>query len=127
MSRQDRAWLVTWRVLFAVAVAGQLVVLYWPRPVSAGGLPYLDKAVHFAVFAAVTSSGLRSRVLPARWLIGVLAVHAVVSEVLQASVLPARSGDPWDVVADLAGVAAGALAATVLARASWRREHVTHA
>jgi len=127
MSRPDRARLVTWRVLFAVAVVGQLVVLYWPRPVPAGGLPYLDKAVHLAVFAAVATTGLRSHVLPAPWLIGLLAVHAVASEVLQAGVLPARSGDPWDVVADLAGVAVGALAAAVLARASWRREHVTHA
>lgn len=127
MSRQDRGRLVTWRVLFTVAVVGHLVVLYWPRPVSAGGLPYLDKAVHLAVFAAVATTGLRARVLPALWLVGLLAVHAVVSEVLQASALPARSGDPWDVVADLAGVALGAVAATVLARASWRREHVTHA
>jgi len=127
MSRPDRAGLVAWRVLLAVAVAGQLLVLYWPRPVPAGGLPYLDKAVHLAVFAAVATTGLRARVLPAPWLIGLLALHAVVSEALQASVLPARSGDPWDVVADLVGVGVGSLVAAALARASWRREHVTHA
>ena len=34
-------------------------------------------------------------------------VQAVGSEVLQGALLPNRSGDPWDVVADLVGVAAG--------------------
>lgn len=36
-----------------------------------------------------------------------LVAHAVVSEVVQASLLTARSGDPWDVVADVAGALAG--------------------
>ena len=108
-----------WRWLFAAAVAGHLTVLYLPRPVSAGGVPQLDKAVHVAVFAAVAWTGLRALV-PPTLLLPALALHAVVSELLQATVLPDRGGDPWDVLADLLGVLAG----TALARASWRRGHV---
>ena len=99
---------------FVVAIAGNLAMLYWPRPVDPGGVPHLDKVAHLAAFAAVAWTGLRAGV-PAGWLLPVLAVHAVTSELAQAWLLPDRSGDPRDVVADLLGVLAG----TVLWRASW--------
>lgn len=107
------------RVLLTVAVVANLVLLYWPRPLSAGGdVPHLDKVAHLIVFGAVAWTGLQARV-PARWLLSVLVAHAALSELAQTYLLPQRSGDLADVVADLAGVVAGSL----LARASWRHEH----
>ena len=114
------------RTAFGLALAAQLVVLYWPRGVSAGGLPHVDKAVHVAIFAAVAVTGLRaglSRVL----VLGGLAAHAPLSELLQAVVLPDRGGDPWDVLADLLGVGLGALAAGPARGASWRGERSSSA
>ena len=105
------------RALFAAAVVVNLVLLYWPRTVGPVGPAHLDKAVHLLAFAAVAWSGLRAGV-PARWLLPVLALHAGVSEVVQDRLLPRRTGDVADVVADLIGILAG----TVLARASWRDE-----
>jgi hypothetical protein len=96
------------------AVAVNLVVLYWPRPVSDGGIPFADKAVHIAIFAAVAVAGLRARV-PAGWLVGLLAVHAVSSELIQHWLLATRTGDPADVAADLVGVALGVVVAWKLA------------
>jgi VanZ family protein len=95
-----------WWAAFWVAVAVQLVVLYLPTaPGPPTGLP-LDKVVHFAVFFAVAALGIRAGAnVP--WLIGLLVLQACASEVLQGTVLPARSADPWDVVADLAGIGAG--------------------
>jgi hypothetical protein len=105
------------RAAFVLAVAVNLAVLYWPGSVGGGGVPYADKVVHVLVFAAVAWTGLRAGI-PARWLLPLLALHAVTSELVQDRLLAQRSGDPADVVADLAG----ALAGTLLARASWRYE-----
>jgi hypothetical protein len=91
------------RVLLAVAVVVQLVVLYAPRAPSTGPVPGVDKVVHATVFGAVAWAAVRCGI--ARWVIVVvLAAHAVLSELLQAALLPARSGDPLDAVADVAGV-----------------------
>jgi hypothetical protein len=111
-----------WRVAFVVLLALHLLVLYAPDTGGAPMLPGLDKVVHVATFASVALAGLRAR-LAARWWLPVLAGHAVVSELVQHWVLPHRSGDPADVVADLAGVALGValdvVAGRLLARASW--------
>lgn len=113
------------RGLLAVALVVQAVVLYWPRVPGPPGLldvPGLDKFVHLATFASVAWTGLLAG-CGARWWVPLLVVHAGVSEVLQATVLPHRSGDPWDVVADLAGVCLGAsLVRRWSAQASWSRE-----
>ena len=102
--------------LFALAVAVNLVLLFWPRaPGTPGGLQ-LDKVVHLLSFGFVTWSGARAG-LAVRWLAAVLAVHAVTSELIQHALLPGRSGDPADVLADLTGVAGVVLA---LGAASWR-------
>jgi uncharacterized membrane protein AbrB (regulator of aidB expression) len=97
------------RVAFGVALLVHVVVLYAPEATGPGSLPipHLDKIAHVAVFAAVAWTG-RWVGLPAGPLLGALAAHAVGSEVLQHLALPRRSGDPADVVADLAGVALGA-------------------
>ena len=91
------------------AVTLQFAVLYAPRApaVDTGGLP-VDKVVHLVAFALPTAA-LIAAGLPRGWVIGLMAVHAPLSEVLQHRLLGARSGEPWDVVADLAGVALGAV------------------
>jgi hypothetical protein len=94
------------RTALAAAVFANLVVLYWPRPVSAGGIAYADKVVHLAIFALVAATALWARV-PLAWLVGLLVAHAVSSELVQHWLLVNRSGDPADVAADLVGVAVG--------------------
>ncbi|ERG63297.1 hypothetical protein L332_02365 [Agrococcus pavilionensis RW1] len=111
----------TWRrtitVLFALALVAQLVVLYVPDPPSdIPAPPGSDKLVHFAVFAAPALLGVLAGLRPL-WLGAALAAHAVLSEVVQHLLLPGRSGDAWDALADLAGVAVG-LAVGWLARRS---------
>lgn len=65
-----------------------------------------DKVVHLALFAALAGT--------ARWRFGggplvllAVAAYAPVSELVQGALLPDRSGDPYDVLADLVGVALG--------------------
>ena len=104
------------RTAFAVALAVQLVLLYWPRGVQpAGDLPW-DKVVHALVFGLVMWTGVRAGV-PARPWLAVSLAHAALSEALQGALLPDRSGDPWDAVADAAGVL---VAAALLARSVTR-------
>jgi hypothetical protein len=102
--------------LFAVAVTANVLLLFWPRAPGTPSGSHLDKVVHVLSFAFVTWSGARAG-LPIRLLVAVLAVHAVTSELIQHSLLAGRSGDPADVLADLAGVGGVALA---LGAASWR-------
>ena len=94
--------------LAALALGLQLAVLYVPRApsIDTGGLP-VDKLVHIAVFALPTVALIWAGV-PRGWVIGLMAVHAPLSEVVQDRFLAHRSGDPWDVAADLLGVALGA-------------------
>ena len=108
---------VAW-LLFALAVIGNLVLLFWPRGVGTGGVSHLDKVAHAVSFGLVMATGVRAGLL-ARLLAGVLAAHAVTSEAIQHTLLTERSGDPADVLADLVGVAGVLLA---LGAASWRHE-----
>jgi hypothetical protein len=96
----------TGRAAFATALLVNLVVLYYPRQVAQGGIPYVDKAVHVAVFAAVAYTGVRAG-FPVRWLAGLLVLHAVTSELVQHFLLTARSGDVADAVADVVGIGLG--------------------
>jgi hypothetical protein len=89
-----------------LAVLVQLVVLYAPRAPGSPLFPGADKVVHVLVFAAPVLLLLLAGA-PVRLVVVVLALHAVASEVVQGAVLPDRSADPLDVVADLVGVAAG--------------------
>jgi hypothetical protein len=94
----------TWAVL---AVGLNLLVLYAPRApsVASGGLP-VDKLVHMVVFAMPTVALARAGV-PLRWAASVMAAHGPISELVQHNLLNHRSGDPFDVLADLAGVGIG--------------------
>jgi VanZ family protein len=100
------------RLALAAAVALQLVVLYAPRAPSTEQVPLVgpvvDKVVHLAVFALVAWTGRRAGVR-VRVLAVLLLGHAVVSELLQHWVLPHRSGDPLDALADATGVLVGLL------------------
>ena len=95
------------RAILAAAVVLQLVVLYWPRAVSPpAGIP-LDKLAHALIFGLVAWAGVRAGV-PVGWIVGLLLAHAVLSELIQAWLLPHRAGDPWDAVADSVGTFLGA-------------------
>jgi VanZ family protein len=98
-------------------VVVNLLVLYWPRVVSGGGIPFADKLVHIVIFGLVAATGLCAR-LPVAWLVGVLVAQAVVSELVQHWFLANRTGDPRDVAADLIGVAVGVLVGRRLAAAT---------
>ena len=85
-------------------------MLFWPTGAGSQPFPGADKVVHLLLFALLAAS--------ARWRFGgglpvlaLVAVYAVVSEVVQAVALAERSGDPVDVVADLLGAGLGWLAA----------------
>jgi hypothetical protein len=104
---------------FGVLVVAHLAALYWPRVGIEGPVTWSDKVLHVALFALPAAAGLLAGFRPAVVLVP-LALHAPVSEALQHLVLPNRSGDPADVVADLVGVVLGATVGMVgRARARW--------
>ena len=107
-------------VLLGFAVLVQLVVLYAPSGPSAPPFPGSDKLVHALVFLVPVAVALLAG-LPPRLVVAVFAGHAVVSEVVQGALLPTRSGDPLDVVADLVGVGLGVLVWRLLVRLVGRR------
>jgi VanZ family protein len=97
------------RAALAVAILVNLLVVFWPVPPSGASLfPHADKVAHVLVFATVAWTGRRAAV-PLVVLVVLLCVHAVESELVQHVLLPARSGDAGDTIADLAGVAAGSV------------------
>lgn len=106
-------------VVALAAVAAQVAVLYVPQaPDPSGGAlpPWIDKAVHVAVFALATFTTLRAASLAGLGSLGLglvaaaNAAHAPLSELVQHALLPNRSGSLADAAADLAGVALAALA-----------------
>lgn len=107
------------RGVFVALVVGQLLAVYWPRVEVQGPVPWTDKVVHVLLFLLPTLAGLLAGLRPA-WLVGLLALHAPVSELVQHVLLPGRTGDVWDAVVDLVGVALAVLALLVVGR---RREH----
>jgi VanZ family protein len=119
-ARTERRWLVP-GALGAVCVL-QLIVLYAPEaPGPPSPIPNSDKLVHALVFALpVLVAGLGGR----RWwprVAVVCALHAPGSEVIQQVALSQRSGDPWDVVADLVGVGLASIGVLLVVRRLRRR------
>lgn len=102
---------ITRGAVLVASVVVHLAVLYAPRvpATDVAGLPGADKVGHVVVFALVVTAALWAEI-PARIVLPVLLGHAVVSELLQHLVLAGRSGDPWDVLADVVGVALGWMA-----------------
>jgi len=112
-----------WRVAFVAACALQLYGVYSPEEAGPStGIPGIDKVAHFCLFAAVAFTGLKVGV-PARWLLGALVLNAIGSEFVQHYLLPHRDGDPYDALADLIGVAAGAWAGFRVVRGRRTGEH----
>ena len=117
----SRVTVWAWRIGFVAAVALQLYGVYAPREAGPHvGIPQIDKVAHCFLFAAVAFTGLKVG-LRARWLLGALVANAVVSELVQHWLLPQRDGDPFDTLADVAGVALGAWFAGRLHRRANRR------
>ncbi len=111
------------RALLALAVAAvlvQCVVLYAPDAPGVAPFPGADKVVHVTVFLVPALLGVLAG-LRAPWVLGLLAGHAVLSELVQWRLLPHRSGDPLDAVADLVGVGLGWLVASWVRRRAARR------
>ena len=102
-------------VLLAVSLVLQCVALYAPQGPGVSPFPLSDKVVHLVIFAVpavlAVLAGFRPVVV-----LGVLGAQAVLSEVIQGEFLAGRSGDPLDVVADLAGVGIGIVVGVLLAR-----------
>ena len=114
---RSRTHELRWRWGFGVALAVQLIVLYAPRAPAGPPVNGFDKVIHLSIFAAVAFSALMVG-FRARWALVVLALHAPISELIQHFVLPHRSGDVFDAIADLGGVLLGGLAYVV-----WNRRH----
>jgi len=107
-----------WRWAFGVALTVQLIAVYAPDGPGGPKVTGLDKVIHVFIFAAPALAALMVGIR-ARWALGILAVHAPISELIQHFVLPHRDGDVFDVMADLGGVLLGGLAYVV-----WnRRQH----
>jgi VanZ family protein len=84
-----------------------LYVLFWPDPAGAGvRVPGADKLVHAVLFALLAGTA-RLRFGAARTVLAAVVAYAVVSEVAQALLLSRRSGDLWDLLADVVGAALG--------------------
>jgi VanZ family protein len=101
-----------WLWVFALLALAHLAALYWPRVTVEGPVAWTDKVVHVLLFALPAAAGLLAGLRPA-YLLVPLALHAPLSEALQHFVLPNRSGDPWDALADLSGVVVGVTLAVV--------------
>lgn len=110
MGLRDKA--TRWALALVVVV--HLLALYLPGSPDVGpvGVPHLDKLVHVLLFAAPTY--LVRRLTPARWPVVLIALHAPVSELLQYRLIPNRSGDPLDLLADAAGIGLGVCVAAMV-------------
>ena len=93
-----------------------LYVLFTPRTGGEALFYGADKVVHAGLFGLLAAT-TRWRFGAAAAGLAAVASYAVLSELVQATLLSTRSGDAYDVVADLVGTAAGwALAARLLRR-----------
>ena len=104
-----------WRVALGVALVVQLIAVYAPDGPGGPQINGFDKVIHVFIFAAPALAALMVGIR-ARWALGILVVHAPVSELIQHFVLPHRDGDVFDVLADLSGVVLGVLAYVVRTR-----------
>lgn len=110
-----------WVLALVAVLAVQAVVLYDPNPGGPGLFAGADKIVHAGLFALPVVVAARAVGRRWWWVAVALAGHAPVSEMLQGLLLPLRSADPWDAVADLVGVGLGVLLARTVVRASAAR------
>jgi hypothetical protein len=93
----------------------QLIAVYSPSVPAGPQINGLDKVIHVFVFATPVLVGLMAGI-SVPWVLAIFVVHAPVSELIQHFALVHRSGDVFDVLADLGGVALGGLAYLVWSR-----------
>jgi hypothetical protein len=123
--RAAAAWPVV-AVAAGLAVVGQLVGLYLPRPPDGTNwFPGADKLQHAVAFALPVvlipwadtlrrrSAGRSPRARLLVLVVWLSVAHAVVSELVQHAAYPNRAGDPLDVLADWSGIAVGGLLAGI--------------
>jgi len=114
--RRPRLWLALWGVLIAGVIVGSLLPAdELPEPPFAG----FDKLEHTLGYGMVCGYAvmLFARRRTQAWAAVGLVVLGIAIEIAQACWTSSRSGDPTDVLADLAGVLAGlSIASTALAR-----------
>lgn len=102
-------------LLARLAFAAALGVVTWLMltPIPEGTPQPNDKVTHLIVFGLLALLGRAARIPWLPLVLGV-AVYAVLTETLQATLTTTRMGDPRDAVADWVGLAIGsALAAAV--------------
>ncbi|PKN58567.1 MAG: VanZ family protein [Deltaproteobacteria bacterium HGW-Deltaproteobacteria-14] len=106
-----RWWIPCLAVWFVV---GWLVLS--PAGTSAGGLPIPDKLAHLVAWLGLALAAWPAVAVTVRWsrasraaaVLGACASYAVATELLQ-GLVPGRSAEALDAVADLAGAALGVL------------------
>ncbi|MDN5726802.1 MAG: VanZ family protein [Propionibacteriales bacterium] len=108
-------------IVAALAVVVQVVGLYRPTGLAgAPAIPGLDKIAHALMFAApvllLLLAGCRRR-----WVLPVFIGHAAISELVQHFFLPNRSGDPYDLLADLLGIGVAVLLTRLVTRRGFTR------
>lgn len=101
---------------FAAVALFSVYALFWPRPAGPQGLDGSDKLVHLLLFALLAGT-TRWRFGPGTALLAAVVGYAALSELVQALLLPDRSGDLLDLLADVVGVGLGAVIAARLVRA----------
>ena len=91
-------------------------MLFWPDPAGGGvEITGADKVVHALLFGLLALTA-RAAFGPARAVLAAVLTYATVSELVQALLLSRRSGDLWDLLADVVGALLGWLAAARLLR-----------
>lgn len=132
-SPRRQRWRVRLRRALPWVAGGYLlaavVATHVPLPRGTGqGVPHMDKAVHFGIFFGLCLLAAAWRVTrfdrprrAALTAVGLCLLYGAADELSQA-LLPSRSADPYDLLADAAGAVAGAAAFFPLLR-RWRRSH----
>lgn len=95
------------RILFVLVMLGVSVLFLMQSPPNpeAFRFPHADKIVHFGLFFVLAAS-LHIAFRPKPWIAWTLLLfYGIAIELIQHYV-PGRGADVWDVVADMAGVAA---------------------
>ena len=93
-------------VAFTAVVVLSLVVLFVPRAPAGPPIPEFDKLVHSGLFLLLAAT-TRWRFGPRLTLLALVIAYAALSEVVQAELLPMRSGDVLDALADTGGALLG--------------------
>jgi hypothetical protein len=111
-----------WRAAFAALLLVHLLALYWPRIEIEGAPQDADKWTHLLLFGAPVGAAFLAvgSMRWLAWLVVLFLLHAPVSEILQARLLPGRSGDVRDALFDAAGVVLGVGLGTLLRRRATR-------